>query len=85
MILIDCDEVNNDTIELEADNNACDLLIPQQQYIAFTKSKCYYEDDIKRFTERIGIHPGIVVGRLQHDGLIPWSWHNSLKSSLIWK
>lgn len=33
------------------------------------------------FAQQLGIHPGIVVGRLQHDGLILPSWMNDLKVS----
>ena len=34
---------------------------------------------VRRFAEGIGMHPGIVVGRLQHDRLIAPSWMNDLK------
>lgn len=27
----------------------------------------------------------IVVGRLQHDGMIDWSWHNDLKQTIEWR
>lgn len=33
------------------------------------------------FAKRIEIHPGIVVGRLQHDGLIRKDWMNDLKEN----
>jgi hypothetical protein len=32
-----------------------------------------------RFAESIGIHPGVVVGRLQHEKIIAPSRGNSLK------
>lgn len=35
--------------------------------------------EVCEFASLIGIHPGIVVGRLQHDGLIDQSWMNDLK------
>ncbi len=37
------------------------------------------------FAQRIGIHPGIVVGRLQHDKLIEPSWMNDVKLSFCFK
>lgn len=40
---------------------------------------------VQEYSRRIGIHPGIVVGRLQHDGLIEHSWMNDLKVSLRFK
>ena len=36
---------------------------------------------VSAFAEQIGIHPGIVVGRLQHDGLIDPSWMNDMRVS----
>lgn len=36
---------------------------------------------VSSFAEQIGIHPGIVVGRLQHDGLIDPSWMNDMRVS----
>jgi len=36
---------------------------------------------VTQFANAIGIHPGIVVGRLQHDGLIDPSWMNDLRVS----
>jgi len=36
---------------------------------------------VKAFARRIDIHPGIVVGRLQRDGIIDPSWMNDLKVS----
>ncbi|HNP37538.1 MAG TPA: helix-turn-helix domain-containing protein [Woeseiaceae bacterium] len=37
------------------------------------------------FAKQIGVHPGIVVGRLQHDRLIEPSWMNDLKQSFRFK
>ena len=65
--------------ENEADSYACAFLIPTEEYMAFVGRGQFYPDHIRDFAGRIGIHPGIVVGRLQHDGLIPYSWHNDLK------
>ncbi len=33
-------------------------------------------------THKIGIASGIVVGRLQNDGYIKYSWHNDLKEKI---
>lgn len=40
---------------------------------------------IQMFAKKIGIHPGIVVGRLQHEGILPQSHCNGLKSKWEWK
>ena len=38
--------------------------------------------DVKAFAASVGIHPGIVVGRLQHEGLWGYSQGNALRSKL---
>ena len=65
--------------EHEANNWSGEFLIPAryQERLAFLRNRT----DVCAFAEEIGIHPGIVVGRLQHDGLIDPSWMNDLKVS----
>lgn len=36
------------------------------------------------FAKRIGVAPGIVVGRMQKDGLLPWTHLNGLKIRYRW-
>jgi len=44
------------------------------------------DSDIKTFAAEIGIAPGIVLGRLQHDGIIPYkAGLNSLKVFYRWE
>lgn len=68
-----------DPREHEANQWAGDWLIPPQYApaLAGLRSKAA----VAAFAARIEIHPGIVVGRLQHDGLIVPSWMNGLKQS----
>ncbi len=54
------------------------------RYAAFLESEDYTEVSIKRFAAVLGIAPGIVVGRLQHDGHIEPNRCNSLKVRLKW-
>jgi HTH-type transcriptional regulator/antitoxin HigA len=69
----------DNTEENEANTWAGDFLIPSEHKgeLSSIRSK----SDCFAFSERLGIHPGIVVGRLQHDGLIEPSWMNDLKVS----
>jgi len=69
--------------EREADQWARELLIPSEyvRELAQLKSKV----DVVNFAERISIHPAIVVGRLQHDCLIPILWMNGLKESFCFQ
>ncbi len=65
--------------EREADQWAREFLIPSkyERELGQLKSK----NDIVDFAHGIGIHPAIVVGRLQHDCIIPVSWMNGFKES----
>jgi HTH-type transcriptional regulator/antitoxin HigA len=65
--------------EREADRFARKILIPEDEYLKFTAKKSFYKSDIESFAEGIEVHAGIVVGRLQHDKLIDYRWHNNLK------
>ncbi len=57
--------------EQEADRFAQDFLIPFADYKTFRTSCDFDSASISRFAKKIGIAPGIVVGRLQHDKAIP--------------
>ena len=70
--------------EHEADLFAGNILIPEKDYTKFKLGGSFYKDDILRFAESIRIHPGIVVGRLQHDELIEPRWYNDLRHRFIW-
>lgn len=70
---------SQNTTEREADTWASQWLIPQKHHTQLPQLRS--RAAVEAFAERIGIHPGIVVGRLQHDGLIPPSWMNNLKVS----
>jgi HTH-type transcriptional regulator / antitoxin HigA len=65
--------------EREANQWSRDFLIPPEYAEGLTQLKS--KNDVADFAHRIGIHPAIVVGRLQHDCIIPVSWMNDLKVS----
>ncbi|MBD2455218.1 helix-turn-helix domain-containing protein [Nostoc sp. FACHB-87] len=65
--------------EREANQWAREFLIPPEYEGELTQLKS--KNDVVDFAKRIGIHHGIVVGRLQHDKLIPLSWMNAFKES----
>lgn len=66
--------------EEEADVFARDALIPPREYASFVAGRLLGAGDIARFAAGIDIHPGIVVGRLQHDGLLPPDRCNNLRT-----
>jgi len=70
--------------EREANEFASKTLIPDVHYQRLKNRTYRKAEAIRSFANEIGIAPGIVVGRLQHDDLIPFSHLNRLKSRLTW-
>lgn len=70
---------DTDETELEADRFAANHLIPQGLYQAFVERRGYSESEVREAARSFGIHPGIVVGRLQHEEYIPFSRLSGLK------
>jgi HTH-type transcriptional regulator/antitoxin HigA len=65
----------DDDLEDEADNFASRVLIPPQ--LEGRLSELVTPREVEAFAEEIGVAPGIVVGRMQHERLIPHSqWTN---------
>lgn len=54
-------------------------LIPTAAYMKFTPTRYTSDAEIVDFAGSIGIHPGIVAGRLQHDKIIPQNRCSKLK------
>lgn len=63
-------ELDN-ALEKEADEFASSYLISKAQMKQFSPSKYITDEEIAAFARSIGIHPGIVAGRLQHEKIIP--------------
>ncbi len=81
-VYIDDENLSMNDMEKQANRFAEDMLIPRQEYRDFVRREMFSYGDstcIEKFAKRIGVAPGIVVGRLQHDGIINWAWHNDLK------
>ena len=73
------------TEEARADQFARDMLIPPNDFERFCDGGLFTGDSIGEFAHEIGIAPGIVVGRLQHEGHVPWkSRLNRLKVVYDW-
>jgi addiction module HigA family antidote len=72
--------------EIEASRFAGDRLIPQDGLNQFLRDSgsVFSAEKVKAFASKIGIAPGIVVGRLQHDRVIPYAHLNALKVRLAW-
>ena len=84
-VFLEIDQKNREKEEDEADTFASDTLIHPtewQQFIA--QRSCRTKAGIEEFAKKVGIAPGIVVGRLQHEKLLPYHHCNDLKRRLKW-
>lgn len=73
-----------DKAEKEADDFAANTLIPEKALKEFISEGIYTRRSVVRFAENIGIHPGIAVGRLNKEKLLPWNQLQDLKVSYSW-
>ncbi len=80
IILEDENNIEKSQPEIEADNFAANYWIPVSEYKKFLKAGLFYAEAINAFADKLNIHPGIVVGRLQHDGYLEAAWQNKLRS-----
>ena len=69
----------DEKLEEEADIFAQNTLIPIRDYRQFAPSKYTSDAEIIAFAKKIGIHPGVVAGRLQHDHIIAPNRCSALK------
>lgn len=84
-MFIDLNNGEKDDIEQIADAYSADKLIAPDEYRAFLSKGLFDKAGIIAFAQQINRHPGIVVGRLQHDGHIGFGMHNGLKGKMAWK
>lgn len=70
----------SDNDEKDADSFARETLIPSKNIKSFVRNGVYNTDSLKFFAKHIGIDVGILVGRLQHDGIIKYNQFNNLKT-----
>lgn len=82
-IFLDTSDAEGD-LEEDANRWASDFLIPPDVFEELATWKVYSKRSIRSLAEDIGIAPGIIVGRLQHEGLLPYSHCNELKVRLSW-
>ena len=78
MIIGECNKETNTDIDLEkdADNFASEILIPYDELKLLNN---YSRASVISFANKMNIHPGIVVGRLQKTEKINYNCLNDLK------
>ncbi len=70
--------------EREADAFARRALIPDDSVLGEFTRGAVSEKQVRSVARRLGIAPGILVGRLQHDGILPYTHLNGLKVRYEW-
>ena len=83
-VIVETEDRARDAKELEADSFAQDWLIPETEYRKFRRLGSRSCAAISRFAYELGIAPGIVVGRLQHDKVLARTDCNHLKKHVGW-
>ena len=68
---------------MEADKFAMNYLTSPEDYRRLVQLRYISDDEIVKFAKTIGIHPRIVVGRLQHEGIISWNRCSGLKEKYV--
>ena len=69
--------------ERNADQWSKNMLIQADDFEEFRENSDYSEKNVLKFAEKQGIAPGIVVGRLQSEGLIKHNMLNGLKEEYM--
>lgn len=74
----------NKQMEIEADNYSRNTILDDNSYLKFIQERNYTKENIIKFAKNNEIHPGIVVGRLQHDKILGWNIYDDLKQRYRW-
>lgn len=83
-VFIEGEDQKSDEKEAEADAFAQEWLVPTIKYRKFCRLGAFTCAAVSRFAFELGIAPGVVVGRLQHDGHLDRTQCNNLKKSVDW-
>ncbi|MGB0909085.1 MAG: ImmA/IrrE family metallo-endopeptidase [Nitrospirales bacterium] len=76
----DLESSPSDDAEIRASETAAEILVPQKSLQTFIKnhSPRYSEASINNLATQLEIHPGIIVGQLQHRKEIGYNHHRKL-------
>jgi addiction module HigA family antidote len=68
--------------EMEANRFAADTLIPPWRLADFIRKGVFTSESLHTFAASVSVGPGVVVGRLQHDGVLQRHEGSALKQKL---
>lgn len=80
----DDQNARGDGLEDEADNFAESILVNPDEFSRFAAARPRSKAQVVEFANKLGIHPGIVVGMLQHRHVISFQFMNDLKARFLW-
>lgn len=81
---IDTNEDKDARKEIAADSFASDALMDAESYCNFVRRADFSINAICRYAATQKVMPYIVIGRLQKDGHIPYSWYSDHKLRYKW-
>lgn len=64
--------------EEEADNFSSRILLSQAEEDEIVANGDFSADSIRQYAAKFRVHPGIIIGRLQHKRIIPFAAHSEL-------
>lgn len=82
---VDADPDSSSQREVEADRFARDTLMAPDAWERLLSRPRFPERVVVEFAREIGVSPGVVLGRLQHDALVSRSSLNHLKQWMEWR
>jgi HTH-type transcriptional regulator/antitoxin HigA len=71
-------------VERQADEWAEDTLVGRERFQRFVERSPRAEAEVRAFASDCGVHPGIIVGMLQHRRVLPWTHLNKMKVRFEW-
>lgn len=80
---VDADLDGTDEYEREANDFASDIIVPMEDKEEFRQLRLI-RDEILRFSVRVGVAPGLIVGQMQHQGRLNQDKLNYLKRHWTW-
>lgn len=83
-VFVDGANGGDDETEAEANEWAANFLVPRKDWQRFIVEGVFTAARVRQFAEEQGIAPGVLVGRLQSQGILPRNRLNSLKVRLKW-
>jgi HTH-type transcriptional regulator / antitoxin HigA len=84
-MFVELEKADKSEKEREADQFAADFLIPPRKLRAFLDAGTFSTKAIMAFADDLGVHTGIVVGRLQHEQVVQHHEHANLLMRPDWQ